>query len=394
MAVKSKKRKKRFKGAVSRNAAKQSRGAQYGHLNLPKGISVFKEEPGSRVSLDIMPYEVTIPNHPDRDDEYGIALPGELWYKRPYFIHRNIGPENQSVVCPTSIGQKCPICEHRAQLLKEGADWNDDAVKALKPQMRNLYVVIPKGSKKFEEKPHIWDISQFLFQDKLNEEIQENEEFESFPDLEEGFTLRIRFSEESFGSNKYAETSRIDFKERDRPYKESILDEIPHLDDVLVIPSYKEVEAIFFGKLDEDDPSQEDDEEAKTPKRAAKPTRYSNFKEDDEDEDDEDEDDEDDALKQKPRRNQKAEPDDEEEEEESEDGDLDSAEDSEDDEDDEDEEEEEKAQVRRRSSSKKAKKGKGKCPYGHKFGADNDEYDECMDCEMWDECMEASEGDA
>ncbi|MCK9457302.1 MAG: hypothetical protein M0R31_08420, partial [Candidatus Riflebacteria bacterium] len=122
-----KSKKRRFKGAVSRNAAKQSRGAQYGHLNLPKGISVFREEPKTRVSLDILPYTVTDANHPDRDDEYAIASPGELWYKRPYWLHRNIGASNESVVCPTSVGKPCPICKHRAQMLKDGADWNDDS---------------------------------------------------------------------------------------------------------------------------------------------------------------------------------------------------------------------------------------------------------------------------
>ena len=224
------------------------------------------------MTLDIMPYEVTIPNHPDKDEEYGIAIQGELWYKRPYFLHRNIGTDHQSIVCPTSIGQKCPICEYRAQLLKEGKDWDDDSVKALKPQMRNLYVVIPKGSKKFEEKPHIWDISQFLFQDKLNEEIQESEEYETFPDLEEGYSLRIRFSEESFGNNKFADTSRIDFKKREKPYKESILDEIPHLDELLEIPSYKTVEAMFFGGLDKE----EAEEEAKKRKRSRRSSSVRN----------------------------------------------------------------------------------------------------------------------
>ncbi len=51
--------------------------------------------------------------HPDRDEEYGIAVPGSLWYKRPYWLHRGVGPENVSIVCPSSIGKKCPICEYR-----------------------------------------------------------------------------------------------------------------------------------------------------------------------------------------------------------------------------------------------------------------------------------------
>lgn len=359
-----KKGKKRFKGTVSRNAQKQQKGASYGHLNLPKGLSVFKEEPGSRVNLDILPYEVTAANHPDRDDEYEIAVPGSLWYKHPYWLHRNIGPDNQSIVCPSSIGQKCPICEYRAQLLKDGAKWDDDSVKALKPSMRNLYVVIPKGSKKYEEVPHIWDISQFLFQAKLNEEIGENEEYETFPDLEEGYTLRIRFSEESFGGNKFADTSRIDFKERNKPYDESILEEIPSLDELLEISPYKTIEAIFFGGIDVEEV--EEDEEEKPARRqkpaGSKPKPESEF-------DDLSEDDDDDDVEEE---------EDEEEEEE-------------------DEEEEEKPVTRRtkkqeKPSRNKKDKGHTKCPHNHIFGDDCEEYEDCDECEFWEECMAASDG--
>lgn len=367
-----KKSKKRFKGSVSRNAQKQQRGASYGHLNLPKGLSVFKEEPGSRVNLDILPYEVTAANHPDRDDEYEIAVPGSLWYKRPYWLHRSIGPDNQSVVCPSSIGQKCPICEYRAQLLKDGADWNDDSVKALKPSMRNLYVVIPKSHKKYDEKPHIWDISQFLFQAKLNEEIQENEEYETFPDLDEGHTLRIRFSEESFGANKFAETSRIDFKERSEPYDESILKEIPNLDKILEIPSYKAIEAMFFGGLDA--PEEEDEDEEEKPARKSKPVK----------------------------RTEPEPEEDDEEEEEPEEEDVEEVDEDEDEEDEEDEEEVEEKPAKKPSTAKHTKKqekeppkkkgkSKGKCLHGHKFGDDCEEYDECDECEQWEECMDASD---
>lgn len=427
---------KKFKGAVSRNAAKQQRGASFGHLKLPKNIPVFKEEPGSRVDLDIMPYVVTTNNHPDRDDEYEIAVPGSLWYKRPYWLHRSVGPENQSVVCPSSIGQKCPICEYRAQLLKDGADWNDDSVKALKPSMRNLYVVIPKGNKKLEEKPHVWDISQFLFQEKLNEEIGENEDYETFPDLEEGWTLRIRFSEESFGSNKFAETSRIDFKERDKPYKESILDEIPSLDDLLEIPSYKTIEAIFFGGVDIDDVADDDyEDEVSKPSRSRKTSKIEeDDDEDDYDTNDIDEEESDDDDLDEDNDDDEEDMDEDEDEPEDDDEDLDEEDDGEDedddepeddeeddeedddDEDDEDDEEEEPvkpAKPARRTKTKAAedKKTKGKakdkaetkakdkkgskankCPHGYKFGDDCEEYDECDTCKNWESCMDASEG--
>jgi hypothetical protein len=357
--VKNKSKKSKFRGAVLRNAKKQSQGAQYGYLNLPKGVSMFKEEPKSRINLDILPYEVTSEVHPDRDDEYGFATPGSLWFKRPYWLHRNVGPNSESIVCPTSIKQKCPICEHRQQLLKEGLSWDDDVVRSLKPTQRNLYAVIPKGNKNYEEKIHIWDISQFLFQAKLNEEVQENEEYETFPDLEEGYTLRIRFSEESFGSNKFADTSRIDFIERTKPYDESILDSIPPLDDLLNIQSYKAISAQFFGNLSADEVEEDDDAAAE---------KLVGFTMDMEDEE-ENEDMEEVLIEE------------EEEEEEEE----------------EDEEEEEKAPPKTRKTEKRAEKNqkvksgkKDDCPYGHVFGKDVDDHEECDACDQWEACMDAS----
>ncbi len=380
MAKKKSNKKKRFKGGVSRNAAKQSRGTQYGHLNLPKGVNVFKEEPKTRVNLDIMPYEVKDPHHLDRDDEYETAVPGELWYKRPYLLHRNIGPNNDTVVCPTTAKRKCPICENRAQSLKDGADWNDESVKALKPSMRNLYIVTPKGHKDYDEKFHVWDISQFLFQEKLNEEIQENEEHETFPDLEEGYTLRIRFSEEQLGNNKFADTSRIDFVDRKEPYDESILEEIPSLDEIIIVPTYKTVEALFFGGLSQEEIEDEED--------------Y----------------DEDDDIKEEPQDDEEEEEEDEEEEEQDDNDDDD--EDGKDEEEAEEEEEEEEKPKRKGAKVSKGTKGKekgkdkgkakdkkdkgkkkNKCPHGHEFGKDCEEHDECDECDEWESCMDASESE-
>ena len=112
-----------FRGKVGANARKQkSDGAAYGYLNLPKGVNIFKPEPGGKTSFDIMPYEVTSDRHPDRDEDLDIAIKGSLWWKLPFKIHRNIGVRNETVVCPVSIGKRCPICDYRAQQIREGAE--------------------------------------------------------------------------------------------------------------------------------------------------------------------------------------------------------------------------------------------------------------------------------
>ncbi len=374
-----KEKRRKFKGGVTRNAEKQAQKPQHRHLNLPRGLQVFKETPKTRIDLDILPYIVKDAAHADRDEEYGIAVPGELWYKRPYFIHKNIGPNSDTIVCPRTIKQPCPICEHREQLLKDGGEWDDDAIKGLKPSLRNLYLVIPKNQKDYEEEPHVWDISQYLFQDKLNEEVQENEENESFPDLEDGRTLRIRFGEDTFGKNKFAVTSRIDFVERTKAYPDAILDELPSLDDIIIVPSRKAIEAIFFGGMaadelddDEDNPKPATTKEESKSKKKTKPEP----EEDPEEEEEEEEEEETPKAKTKSSKT-KPEPEPAEEEEP------------------EEEEEEEKPTPKKKTKPEtkeapKSKKGKsGECPHGHAFGKDNDMHDECDDCDSWDACAEA-----
>ena len=139
-----------FKGKVKKDVQNtKAKSKSYGYLNLPSGVGVFKPEEG-RMTFNIIPYIVSNPKHPDKDEKNGIAMPGEPWYKLPIKIHRNIGASKTQVVCPTSFGKKCPICEYRAKLFKEGASQKE--TDALKTFDRILYNVIPVGHKKMEEK--------------------------------------------------------------------------------------------------------------------------------------------------------------------------------------------------------------------------------------------------
>ena len=373
------KKKSNFSGKVASNAAKQKKaGASYGYLVLPKGANVFSPEPGASIKLDFMPYEVTDPKHPDRDEKAGVAVPGSLWWKRPFSTHRNVGSEKTSVVCLSSVGKKCPICEYRAKQIKAGADKEDtDAIKASK---RDLFVVIPLNSKKHEATPHIFDISFYNFSAMLTDELEENEEHEIFPDLEIGETVKVRFASKTIGTGQpFAQASRIDFLEREETYEESILEDIPNLDEVLQILSYDELHAKFFEMEGEEDGgaiSEEEEEEDEKPVRKKKTLRKPK---DDSEEEEEEEEDEKPVRRKRPVRKE------------------------EEDEkpirkhkvrDNEPEEEEEEDEKPARSSKKRIPEkstGKKKCPHGHKFGVDFDEYDECEDCGSFDECLEENE---
>jgi hypothetical protein len=354
-----KKRQSKFKGKVNRNVETQeTASSSYGYLILPKGVNMYKPDPGGRVRLDVMPYIVSDKKHLDRDEEYEIAIPGEPWYKKPYKVHKNIGPNDESVVCPRTFGKPCPICEHRLQLTKEG-ETDKEALKALAAKDRNLYVVIPLGHKDYDETPHIMDISWWLFQDLLNDELEEDESNEVFPDLEEGKTLKIRWDSKKIDKGQpYAEVSRIDFVDREEAYDESIMDEVPDLDKVLKVLPYKELEALFFDEdIDDDDEVDEDFDEVdedEIPKRKKKTTRKVKEEDDDDDE--------------KPKRKKTTRKPDPEPEE-----------------DDDDDEEAPKKKKRKKATPK------GKCPYGYEYGVDADEKEECNSCDLWDDCLTEKE---
>jgi len=332
-----KKRRSSFKDKTAVDAKRQ-RGTQFSYLNLPEGKPQFKEKPGSRIELDFIPYEVTDPNHPDRIDEEEVAVKGTLWYKRPFKVHHNVGAGDQSrtIVCPSSVGQPCPICEYRAKRRQEGA--SQEEIQKMNYSYRNLYIVIPvnveeyeKWYKDLEKVPHVWDVAQGNFQKALNEELREDPDTRTFPDLEEGLTLKLRLSEEEIFKTTYAKTSKIQFLERE-PYKEDILDDVPNLDEVLRVLPNKEIDALFFS--------------------GESPSSERQFEEEDEPED---------APRQRNRRREK---------------------------------EKDEEEGKDKEENHRGKTKKNGCPHGFAFGTDYDKHEECDNCDVWERCEDAKkEGD-
>ena len=372
-----KKKTKKFGNKVAGNSKKQNaEGSNYGYMKLPKGIGVFKEEPSGASLIDILPYAVTDKRHPDRDDSQEIAIPDELWYKRPFKIHRQVGVNNETIVCPKSIGRPCKICDYRIQRMNEGAPKEETDV--YKQSLRNLYIVIPKELKKFkteyEEKPHIWNISQAMFQKLLNEEIAENEDYGIFPDLEEGLSLRIRWASKTIGKSKpFAEASRIDFEERDAQYDESILKTVPDLDKVLIVLSTDEIERMFF-ELEDEPESTDKVKDPKEKPAASKKEKKTEPKKEEKDDPPFDPDENECIACEGTGTNSKGrecricggtgvKPDKEEKE------------------------------PGKEENPKPA--SDTECPKGHEWGTDCEEYpDDCDDCDLWDKCLTAKEENA
>lgn len=225
-------------------------------LKLPDDIEFFKPHKG-HVLIDILPYIVKVDYNPD-------AKRGEEWFKRDYFAHYNVGPDERTIVCPRSIGKPCPICEEHKRLRRiKGTD--EELLKGMRAKERELYNVVDLTQD--ERVVQVMEISRYNFGATLFQELREGSESNvNFADLENGMSLEIRFAEASMGKTTYLEASRIDFKPRKRPYKRSILEVTADLDACLVVLPYDEIYAMFMG-VDAHEAKRELTETAPAPKR-------------------------------------------------------------------------------------------------------------------------------
>lgn len=350
-----------------KNAEKNKQGGMA--IVLPDGIELYEVKAGKRSSGDILPYIVTTKRHPDE------VKAGDIWYKFPYKLHFGVGIDNQAVICPRSIAKPCPICEEKNRMAKD-PDADEDTVKDLKPQDRVLYNWRPIRKEKSGD-IMIWDIPFHNFQKMLDREILDgDDEWGGFADLEDGFSLRIRFAEESFGGSKFAKADRIDFVSRE-DLKESILKKTVSLDECVVVLPYKEIQALFF-QVDNDD---DDDPDDKDPDDVD-PDDGSGDDPDDKDPDGDDKDSSDDDK----------DPDEMDKDElldyiDAKDLEIEKADDM--------TLKKLRRAVARAIEAKKKDDGNGgddeDCPHGHTFGDDCDKEKECDGCKAWDKCFDAQE---
>lgn len=404
--------KNRMKETLRKRTKARSSENRFGHtLQLPEDSSIeFFKVKETKYMLDVIPYIVTATNHPDGCEK------NELWTNRSYYVHRNVGSNNDTYVCPNkTFGKPCPICEFAAKRRNNGAA--KEELRELQPKQRDLFHVIDLNDD--PKKVMLWDVSTFLFTKALDQQVADEDDADfCYADLQDGKTLKIRFEKKNFGGREFFETNRIDFVDRKKGYKDSILDQTVPLDDIIVCPSYKELEAAFF--MDGEGSGLDDDEDEDEPKsrrpisrRAeddddeeedAKPARKRPVEDDEEDEEEtpkpsrkkpvkeEDEEDEEEEETPKPKSKRRPEPEDEDDEEEEK-----PRRKSKKVEDDEEEDEEEKPRRKPKKSSddedeeeEETPKPKGKCPFGLKFGKDCDTDDKCEDCDMWSKCHKAA----
>lgn len=150
---------------------------------------------------------------------------------------------------------------------------------------------------------------------------------------------------------KYKEFKSFSFEDREEPLSEEVLKQAISFDEIMEIPTYEEVEKIFYGVDEEDEKSEkksktvENDDEENEDNEVSKKSSKEQDKDDDEE---------------KPIKKSKPVDDDEEDE-------------------------------KPEETEKSCNKNCGECPFGHKFGKDTDEFDDCDDCDVWDKCVKAGD---
>lgn len=233
-----------------------------GYLKLPSGIEKYEVE-AKTVEFDIISYPISI----DSPIDGGFLIEDEFGYTRLFHTHGKIGPNNLTVVCPTTIGEKCPICEEITRL-KQNYEENKETIKAIKRKNRALYNIYDEN-----DKLSVLDISTFCFEEQLRKELRDGkEEYQDFQFLDEGKSLRVRFEEvDNGGSFTFMKADRIDFEDRE-DIDEAILKEIADLDQCLEIKSYKELKDLLYS-VDGDEDEDEEEVVEEAPKRRSRASK-------------------------------------------------------------------------------------------------------------------------
>ena len=332
--------------AMVRDRAKRTQANNSGSsfFKLKDGVETWIPDKKATYRINHLPYTVSSENHPD-------DVPvGERWYKRPFKVHYNVGPEEKRLVCPTSIGKPCPICEHVAKLKKD-YEANKDEIKGCKAKNMVAYN-IRLADDEDEDKVRLFVWSAFNYSDELEKElIDGDEENCDFFELEDGKTVKVRIAEDSFDSRKFLKADRVDFTSRDN-LDEDVMEAVLDLDESLIVLPYEKINTLFYGSDEDGEEDADGDDDEKSSKKSDKKSKTSPKGGNDADDEDEDwdDDDKDDKKSKKGKKPSKK------DEDEPEDDDDDAGDDDEPEDDDEEEEEKPSKKTKSSKSDKKSKK--------------------------------------
>jgi hypothetical protein len=203
-----------------------------------KGMSFWKPGPGQHI-FDILPY-IAGSQNPRRKK-------GKAAYVVDVFTHRGVGPNEDQYIClAKSFNEPCPICEYRAERVKE-SDATEEEIKALKPGRRVVYAIWDGDDQK--KGVQLYEVAHWFMENPIQSIVKKPKrggglsEAIDFPHPDNGKS--VAFEIKAVGKNR--DYTGHQFVDRDEPIPDEILEAVPVVDELLHVPSYDEVHAAFFG---------------------------------------------------------------------------------------------------------------------------------------------------
>jgi len=258
-----KKKDKKNKRSVAKGSQKRRERANQDYSSmfvLPEGKETFSIKSDGVKRIDVVPY-IAGKGNPNADE-------GDLHYEREFWAHRNIGVNNDMVVCPAGTFDKpCPICELRDELRQSG-DSDKKVIDALNRSRRMLLNV--RDMKEDATKVKIWHVSNWYFGRALDTALEaayedEDDNMNGFCDPDDGHFLKCVAEPgyEGAGFN----ISRVDFVRRKEDLDDAILGQAICLDDIIVSKTYDELKEMLNGAEDDDDDDKKDKKKDKKDKK-------------------------------------------------------------------------------------------------------------------------------
>jgi hypothetical protein len=185
--------------------------------------------------LVIIPYEIKSKVHPLA--HAGKRKIGDFAYNLDVWVHRNVGPGEVSVVCPSkNYGKACPLCEAADKAYKEN---DQDTAKALKASRRVYYNVIDMADP--DEGLEVFDVSHYYF-----EKI-----------------IKFYGEKEKIGNFESMKFKDFDFVER-KIDVEGFIEKAVSFDELLTIHTYDEIMMVMNGTDEEDSGADSESSESST----------------------------------------------------------------------------------------------------------------------------------
>lgn len=190
-------------------------------------------------AFDIIPWIVRSDKYPD-----STVNQGSLAYKLIFLVHRNVGINNDQIICPRTFGHNCPICEEWKHLYDEGKEKEAEKIGASYRVAYNFLdlndpdagVQLFVGSRKYFDIPLMSEIA--IVEKKTGNEI----------DLLCNH-IECRATQEVWNKIPYFKYSNFVFEEKEED--DSLIEQALPIEELLVVLPYEEIKQIFYNESED-----------------------------------------------------------------------------------------------------------------------------------------------